>query len=165
MISWMTSVILSAPRMSTRGRAPWLRAIMRFWISVESLNRPPTLLTIFSSFSSSSIEKSTSAALRFQDRSKFLDTTVEVVVDQLDVVPVRLGELLAGLAEAPEGRGLGLRTAAAEALFKGPERRCPDEHEQGARGMVSDLERLLHLDLQDDRSSLLKGLVNRTRGA
>src|SRR6516165_6979504 len=41
--------------MSTRGFAPWLRATIRFWISVESLNRPPTLLTIPSSFKSSSI--------------------------------------------------------------------------------------------------------------
>src|SRR5579884_751159 len=46
---------LSPPRTSTSGRAPVLRATMRFWISVESLKRPPTLLTIASSFSSSSI--------------------------------------------------------------------------------------------------------------
>src|SRR3954454_4125164 len=108
MISWITIVILSAPRVSTRGRAPWFSAIIRFWIRVESLKRPPTLLTIFSSFNSSSIEGSSSTTIRSQGRDEFLDATVEVVVDQLQVVPVRLGKLLARLAEPPQDRHLAL---------------------------------------------------------
>src|SRR4051812_36697313 len=104
MISWITSVILSAPRISTSGRAPWFSAIIRFWISVESLNRPPTLLTMYSSFSSSSIARSTSGAVGLQNRGEFFDTAVKVVVDQLDVVPVGLGEFLTGLSESPEDR-------------------------------------------------------------
>src|SRR3954469_23840952 len=102
MISWITIVILSAPRKSTSGRAPWFSAIIRFWISVESLNRPPTLLTISSSFSSSSIERSTSTFITFQYCHEVLDAGIEVMIDQLLVVPVGLGELLAGLAEASE---------------------------------------------------------------
>src|SRR3954447_16212029 len=98
MISWMTIVILSTPRRSTSGRAPWFSAIIRFWISVESLNRPPTLLTISSSFSSSSIEGSASGAMGFQDRDKFFDTAVQVVVDDLIIVPVGFGEFLSGQA-------------------------------------------------------------------
>src|SRR4051812_6737055 len=47
--------ILSPPLTSTRGRAPVFSATMRFWISVDSLKRPPTLLTMASSFSSSSM--------------------------------------------------------------------------------------------------------------
>src|SRR5205809_2205668 len=43
----------SPPRISTSGRAPLLSAISRFWISVDSLKRPPTLLTMASSFRSS----------------------------------------------------------------------------------------------------------------
>src|SRR3954470_18443919 len=101
MISWITTVILSTPRRSTSGRAPWFSAIIRFWISVESLNRPPTLLTIFSSFSSSSIEGSSSTSIRTHGGNEFLDATVEVVIDQLQVVPVGLGELLTRLAEPP----------------------------------------------------------------
>src|SRR5437764_15284455 len=102
MISWITTVILSSPRGSTIGRAPWFSAIIRFWISVESLNRPPTLLTISSSFSSSSIEGSSSTTVRAQGRHEVLDAAVEVVVDQLDVVPVGLGQLLARLAQPPQ---------------------------------------------------------------
>ena len=41
----MISSLSSLPA-STSGRAPALSATSRFWISVESLNRPPTLLTI-----------------------------------------------------------------------------------------------------------------------
>src|SRR3954470_19100707 len=110
MISWITTVILSTPRRSTSGRAPWFSAIIRFWISVESLNRPPTLLTISSSFSSSSIEGSSSGttAVRLQGNQEFLDATVEVVIDQLYIVPVRLGELRPRLAEPSEDRGVVL---------------------------------------------------------
>src|SRR5688500_14456123 len=35
---------------STSGRAPPFRATMRRWMSADNLNRPPTLLTISSSF-------------------------------------------------------------------------------------------------------------------
>src|SRR5438874_9061664 len=52
----MTTAIRSGrPRVSTCGLAPVFSATIRFWISVDSLNRPPTLLTIASSFRSSSI--------------------------------------------------------------------------------------------------------------
>src|SRR5712671_1406522 len=108
----MTIAILSAPRMSTSGRAPWLSAIIRFWINVESLNRPPTLLTIFSSFNSSSIEGSSSTSIQSHGGNEFLDATVEVVIDQLQVVPVGLGKLLTRLAEPPQDRRLVLSPAA-----------------------------------------------------
>src|SRR5258708_2244388 len=51
----MTTCILSPPRTSTRGREPVLSMIIRFWINVDSLKRPPTLFTISSSFNSSYI--------------------------------------------------------------------------------------------------------------
>src|SRR5947207_98138 len=113
MISWITIVILSAPRRSTSGRAPWFSAIIRFWIRVESLNRPPTLLTISSSFNSSSIEgsSSTTTTVRPQGNQEVLDATVEVVIDQLNIIPMGFGQLDAGLAETPEDRGLILGPA------------------------------------------------------
>src|SRR4051812_35296189 len=127
MISWITIVILSAPRRSTSGRAPWFSAIIRFWISVESLNRPPTLFTISSSFNSSSIEGSSSTAIRTQGRDEILDATVKVVVDHENVVPVGFGELLARLAEPPEDRRFLLGPSAPQPLFEEPKRRGLDE--------------------------------------
>src|SRR3954447_12945686 len=115
MISWITIVILSAPRRSTRGRAPWFSAIIRFWIKVDSLNRPPTLLTISSSFNSSSIERSTSTPLGLQHGDKLFDTTVEVIVDHLDIIPVGLGELGAGQLEAADDGGPGVGPPAPQA--------------------------------------------------
>src|SRR3954449_13206092 len=88
MISWITTVILSTPRWSTSGRAPWFSAIIRFWISVESLNRPPTLLTIDSSFSSSSIDGSSSAANLDQQHHEVVDSLVQVCVHHPLVVTV-----------------------------------------------------------------------------
>src|ERR1700743_2238867 len=96
MISWITIVILSTPRFSTSGRAPWFSAIIRFWIRVDSLNRPPTLLTIFSSFNSSSIARSTSTTVGLENVDQFLDAAVEVVVDDLMIIPVGLGQLDSG---------------------------------------------------------------------
>src|SRR3954464_990685 len=106
MISWITTDILSSPRASTSGRDPWFSAIIRFWISVESLKRPPTLLTISSSFNSSSIGKSASAMVSGQDGGQLVDGMVEVVVGDLVVVAVGQGDLAAGVGEPPLDRGL-----------------------------------------------------------
>src|SRR3954452_21348378 len=100
MISWITRVILSTPRRSTSARAPWLSAIIRFWIKVESLNRPPTLLTINSSFNSSSIAWSASAAVPGEDLGQVGHGLVEVVVDDLIVVAVGQGEFAPGIIQA-----------------------------------------------------------------
>src|SRR6266446_6470440 len=118
MISWMTVAILSRPRGSTSGLAPWFSAIIRFWISVESLNRPPTLLTIFSSFSSSSIERSSSTTVRFQQGQEFLDATVEVIIDQHDIVAMGLVQFVAGDPQPLENGRVGFRSALAQALLQ-----------------------------------------------
>src|SRR3954451_8539910 len=101
MISWITMAILSAVRRSTSGRAPWFRAIIRFWIRVDSLNRPPTLLTISSSFSSSSIGRSTSAAEAPDEVGEGADGLVQVLVDDMGLV-MAIGQfdLSAGVVEA-----------------------------------------------------------------
>src|ERR1700679_2221804 len=89
MISWITIVILSTPLASTSARAPWLSAIIRFWIRVESLNRPPTLLTISSSFSSSIMVSPQSAAVLLENPGKPVDRVVELVVDHVDIITRR----------------------------------------------------------------------------
>src|SRR5215210_642010 len=104
MISWMTIAILSLDRTSTRGRAPWFRAIIRFWIRVESLNRPPTLLTISSSFNSSSIAGSSSATVLDQETGQLIDGAVQVIVDQLDVVTIGQGQLRVCVGQAAGDR-------------------------------------------------------------
>src|SRR3954454_25314129 len=112
-------------------------------MSVESLKRPPTLFTISSSFNSSSIEGSSSrtATVRPQGRQEFLDATVEVVIDQLHVVPVRLGELGPSLAEPPQDRRLVLGASQPQPRLQLPERRRPDEEKEGRRGRVPDPQR------------------------
>src|SRR5580693_4868578 len=129
MISWITIVILSTPRRSTSGRAPWFSAIIRFWISVESLNRPPTLFTICSSFNSSSIDGSSSTTIRAQGKDKLLDRAVEAIIDQLNIVPVGLGELLACLYEPPVDCRLVLGPPAQQALLEDPKRGGADKNE------------------------------------
>src|SRR5437870_4294706 len=104
MISWITIDILSAPRMSTSGRAPWFSAIIRFWIRVESLNRPPTLLTISSSFSSSIMVVPRSTAAPDQDRGQLLDGPIQVIIDHLNIIMRRQLDLAAGRGQ-PLGDG------------------------------------------------------------
>src|SRR5262249_41037656 len=84
---------------STSGRAPWFSAIIRFWIRVESLNRPPTLLTISSSFSSSIMVVECSTTVLVQDGGKLLDGAVQVIVDNLDVIKRGQFQLAAGGAQ------------------------------------------------------------------
>src|SRR5947209_19578499 len=100
--------ILSDVRRSTSGLAPVLRATMRFWIRVESLNRPPTLFTMPSSFSSSSM-----IALRkmvADDSGHVADGRVQVVVHHLVGV----------LAGPPQFVPRGLQPALDHGLAVGP---------------------------------------------
>src|SRR5262245_8211819 len=91
----MTTAILSPPLTSTSGRAPVFSATIRFWIRVESLNRPPTLLTIPSSFSSSCMRAL--LELPFHDLFDPGHRRAQVVVDHLVIV-------LAGPLQFPPGR-------------------------------------------------------------
>src|SRR5437016_11303112 len=98
--------ILSGVRRSTSGRAPWFSAIIRFWIKVESLNRPPTLFTISSSFNSSSIRGSSSTAKAGQKGHQVADGPVEVVVHhEHGMVTVGLFDFPSRLAQAPLDHG------------------------------------------------------------
>src|SRR5439155_15486636 len=99
----MTIDSRSPPLTSTSGLAPVFRATIRFWISVDSLNRPPTLLTISSSFRSSSI-----VAPRKQtgdERAQLGRRLVQVVVSDLILKLARPGEFLPGRVQpAADGR-------------------------------------------------------------
>src|SRR5205809_8064120 len=101
----MTVVILSPPRTSTSGRAPVFSATIRFWISVDSLNRPPTLLTIPSSFSSSSIVTPRSGVVRelFADQLfEFAHRGVQVAVHDHRVDLALPGEFALGGLQPPQ---------------------------------------------------------------
>src|SRR5271169_332066 len=80
----MTIAILSTVLRSTSGLAPVLSATIRFWISVDSLKRPPTLLTIPSSFSSSSI--SVPLEKGPDNRPQRRERGIDFVVDHLIIV-------------------------------------------------------------------------------
>src|SRR6187399_776652 len=111
MISWITISSLLSVLMSTSGRLPAFRATSLFWISVDSLNRPPTLLTIASSRSSSSMD------LPFwgtDDIANLLDRPVHVVVDHLVLIAIGKGQLAAGHFEPPLDRFLAFAAPAAQ---------------------------------------------------
>src|SRR4051812_46469526 len=119
MISWMTMAILSPVRRSTSGRAPWFRAIIRFWIRVDSLNRPPTLLTIFSSFSSSSIGLRPSTAEAGQQGDQGLDGLLQIAIHQERLINSRgLLGFPAGLLQPTADGRLVVAAPAAEAGFQ-----------------------------------------------
>src|SRR5262245_51948049 len=108
--------ILSAPLTSTSGLAPVLSATIRFWISVDSLNRPPTLLTIPSSFSSSSI--AVPSPMGLDNPQHVGDRPVQVVVDHLIVVLAGAGQFEPGPVQAPPHGLGGLGAAAAQPLLQ-----------------------------------------------
>src|SRR5262245_9816360 len=148
MISWITIDILSRPRESTSGLEPWFSAIIRFWIRVESLKRPPTLLTISSSFNSSSIGDSASAAVLGQDRGQLVDGASEVVVGDLIIIEAGLRDLASGVRQPPLDGRLVVGAAAPEPglqhLHLGAGR--VDEDEQGVRDLLPDDHRPLDVD-------------------
>src|SRR6476646_10416270 len=105
----MTTAILSIPRASTSGLAPVFRPTIRFWIRVDSLNRPPTLFTIPSSFKSSSItgpRKQTG-----DDRAQVGGRLVQVLVNDLIVKLPGAGEFPPGGLEPAADRRFVLRAA------------------------------------------------------
>src|SRR5579883_142762 len=154
MISWITIDILSLPRMSTSGRAPWFSAIIRFWIRVESLKRPPTLLTISSSFSSSIMALARSTAVLDQDRGEFLDGPIQVVIDHLYIIMVGQGDLAAGGGQSPGDRGLIVGPSHPQAGLQDLEAGNLDEDQQGVGDLLTDLEASLDIDDQDHTQTL-----------
>src|SRR5436190_23345384 len=99
----MTIAIRSPPLTSTCGLAPVFKATIRFWIRVDSLNRPPTLFTISSSFRSSSIARPRKQT--GDDRAQLGGRRVQVLVNDLIVKLPGAGEFPLGrLQPAADGR-------------------------------------------------------------
>src|SRR5436190_1074978 len=119
----MTIVILSTLRMSTSGLAPWLSMMSRFWISVDSLKRPPTLLTIPSSFNSSCIVSSPSRLIRLlrkrprQDAVKLPDRPLQIVVGDHMLIVARPFQLVLGRLQPAGERLRRLAVADLQALL------------------------------------------------
>src|SRR5580704_13106460 len=99
---------------STSGRAPRLSATSRFWISDDSLNRPPTLLTICSSLNSSNIQFVLPCDENIRD---FMNGPVEVVVDDAVAIKIGLRQLFPGDRQAALESLFGLRAASSQSLF------------------------------------------------
>src|SRR5579862_9084981 len=93
MISATTISIWFLVGSSTSGWAPRLSATSRFWINVDSLNRPPTLLTICSSLNSSSIQFVLPSN---EDLCDVANSLVQFVIDHLVAIKTRGLELVAG---------------------------------------------------------------------
>src|SRR4029453_14128849 len=122
-------------------------------MSVDSLKRPPTLLTIPSSFSSSILILPFKQ--RTHDRAKLRDRVVQLVIDDLVIVGRRLGELRAGALQAAlDGRG-SFRASLAQTELERVERRRANEdrHRVGARAL--DLPSAVHVDFQQDADAAL----------
>src|SRR5438128_1566148 len=146
-------VILSPPRTSTSGRAPVLRATIRFWIKVESLNRPPTLFTIAFSLRSSSIlfpfEKLA------QNRLEFIHRDIQIVIDYLKMVFGGTGQFFSGRCQPLLNLRFILAGPLAQSLFIGLKSARPQEHEHGLREPAPHRSGPLHVDIQDHTAALL----------
>src|SRR3972149_8868550 len=149
MISRKTVCILVTPGLtSTSGRAPALSATMRFWIRVDSLNRPPTLRTTSSCFSSSSTVVSSSFA---KDSFDVADGLIELVVDHLIVVRLGTGQLLPRAFEAASDRLFVVGGAETEPALIFVHRRSFEEDQHRLGELPLDLQRPLNVDFQEDR--------------
>src|SRR5437588_12885973 len=118
--------IRSPPRTSTRGRAPLLSATIRFWMRVDSLNRPPTLLTMASSLRSSNMLPPCEMTL--QDGAELGDGAVQVVVDDLVLVLAGVAQLAGHRVQPPPDGRLVLGTPLPQPLLVRVQRRGPQEH-------------------------------------
>src|SRR6516225_4382970 len=133
----MTMAMLSEVLMATSGLAPWFSATIRFWISVDSLNRPPTLLTIPSSFNSSSIRVPREQGL--DDVPQLVERGLPIVVDDLEIVVAGAAELDLGRAQPPLNLLLGFGAALAEPAFVFGRRRGAHEDRHGVGAQLLDL--------------------------
>src|SRR5712671_6712301 len=107
----------SPPRTSTRGRAPVFSMIIRFWMSVDSLNRPPTLLTIASSFRSSSTASLLRGKKSRNQPPQLGDGGREVVIDYHAVVLADPFQFAARGAQATGDGRLVVRAPRPQAPF------------------------------------------------
>src|SRR5258708_28556163 len=127
MISWITISSLSWVFRSTKGRLPAFRATRRFWIGVDSLNRPRTLFTIASSRSSSIISVSLHGG---ENMAQLVDRPFDVVVDDLEAITVGGLHFAAGDFQPPLDFGLAFGAAVAEPAFQLGHRDRPYENRQ-----------------------------------
>src|SRR6478672_10411600 len=130
---------------------------MRFWISVDSLNRPPTLLTIPSSFRSSSI--SAPLELPGDDRAQLGGGPGEVVVTDLILILLFLGEFGPGRLQPAADDRLVLRPPHAQAPLQLLRRRVY-EYRHVVRAQPADLLGPLHVDDEDHPVALVPRLLH-----
>src|SRR5262249_51988908 len=153
--------------------APVFSISMRFWISVESLNRPPTLLTISSSFISSSIPcsfrkkhphelaqprpgASPSASgipflkLHSHDLAQPGDRRIEIVINYLIIVFRGMSQFGAGVGHAPLNGRFGLGAALPQSLLVRLQAGSSQKHAYRIGTELADVGGPLHVNIEDD---------------
>ena len=123
----------------------------RFWISVESLNRPPTLLTMASSFKSSSML--TPFELSDQDRVNVRDRFFQIVVDYLKIELAGAVHFLLGGGEPALDGGLALSAPAPEPCLQRCQRRRAKKYRHVIGALPPHLLGALHVDVEQYAST------------
>src|SRR5947209_5147971 len=154
----MTMAIRSPPRTSTKGRAPLLSATIRFWMSVDSLKRPPTLLTMASSFRSSNMLPPGKVTL--QDGAQLGDGGVQVVIDDLVLVLPRPVELPDHGVQPPADGGVVFGAPVPQPPLVGVQRRGPQEHGDAVGALLPDLGCPLDVDVEEHADAPLAVVIH-----
>src|ERR1700685_4208971 len=139
---------------STRGRAPRFSATSRFWIKVDSLKRPPTLLTICSSLNSSSIQFVLPCD---EDLRNFPNGLIEVVVDDAMAIKIGRCQLFPRDRQALAQDFFRFRAAEPQSLFVIPVRRGREKDRDGFGIGLGDALGALHVDFQQGPGAGLAG--------
>src|SRR5262249_53599766 len=116
-------------------------------MSVDSLNRPPTLLTMASSFNSSSMV--TPFELPPHNGMRFRGRRVEVFIDHLIVVVLGPGQLSRRRGQAALNRLFRLRPPVPQAGLVRLNRTGPQKNRHTLRILPADLRRPPHLHVED----------------
>src|SRR5262249_37805315 len=115
---------------------------------VDSLKRPPTLLTIPSSFSASSMLSV--SKLMLDKGVQVSDCRVQIVVDHLTIIMVSTGELLLGRRQSSLECPFILRATLSQAALVRLHLRASEEYQYAIGALPADGRGPLHIDIQDD---------------
>src|SRR5216683_2532499 len=148
----MTIAILSPPRRSTSGRAPVFSATIRFWMSVDNLNRPPTLITIASSFNSSSMI--TPFRLTPHNRFHLGNCRGQILIDDSVVILPGMIQLLGRGGQAPPNGLFVLRSTLPQAGLVRFQRTGTQKNRDTVRIDPADLRCSLYVDVENYADAL-----------
>src|SRR3569833_3453867 len=146
----MTICSLSSVFVSTSGRLPALSATSRFWMSVDSLNRPPTLFTIASSRSSSSIgllPPRKPSNLLLQNIANVVHRQIQIFDDHAVTIVFGHRHFVPGHFQTPGQRLLALALALEQSTLELFDVARHYEDRNGVGILLQDCHRPLHVNL------------------